>query len=80
MEISILITLDLREQAALQAALVTHAAPDCLMTLALAGGCRITSFTEAYQLRLWLTDVREKSESNYSIFKEIEEALKRFGI
>ena len=40
MEISLLLTLDLREQAALQAALVTHGAPDCLVTLALTGACR----------------------------------------
>ena len=32
MEISLLIVLDLREQAALQAALVTHGAPDSLVT------------------------------------------------
>ena len=37
MELSLLLTLDLREQAALQAALVTHGAPDALVTLALTG-------------------------------------------
>ena len=37
MEISLLIVLDLREQAALQAALMTHGAPDALVTLALTG-------------------------------------------
>ena len=37
MEIKLLLTLDLREQAALQAALVTHGAPDALVTLALTG-------------------------------------------
>jgi len=43
MELNLLITLDLREQAALQAALVTHGAPDALVTLALTGACRIGS-------------------------------------
>ena len=41
MELNLLLTLDLREQAALQAALVTHGAPDALVTLALTGACRI---------------------------------------
>ena len=40
MELNLLLTLDLREQAALQAALVTHGAPDALVTLALTGACR----------------------------------------
>src|SRR5918998_1483334 len=35
MEINLLLVLDLREQAALQAALVTHGAPDHLVTLVL---------------------------------------------
>ena len=51
-----LLTLDLREQAALQAALVTHAAPDALVTLALTGACRIGSLQEARQLRKWLSE------------------------
>ena len=54
MEINLLLTLDLREQAALQAALVTHGAPDALVTLALTGACRISSVQEAHQLRKWL--------------------------
>ena len=41
MELNLLLTLDLREQAALQSALVTHGAPDALVTLALTGACRI---------------------------------------
>jgi hypothetical protein len=80
MEISILITLDLKEQAALQAALVTYGAPDSLMTLALAGGCRIPTTAEARQLKSWLADVREKSGTDYPIFKFIEDAIKEFGI
>ena len=54
MEIKLLLTLNLREQAALQAALVTHGAPDSLVTLALTGACRISSVEEALQLRKWL--------------------------
>jgi hypothetical protein len=54
MELNLLLTLDLREQAALQAALVTHGAPDSLVTLALTGACRIGSMEEAKQLRKWL--------------------------
>jgi hypothetical protein len=56
MELNLLLTLDLREQAALQAALVTHGAPDALVTLALTGACRISSLEEAVQLRKWLAE------------------------
>ncbi|MBA3321146.1 MAG: hypothetical protein H0T45_06820, partial [Pyrinomonadaceae bacterium] len=51
MEINLLITLDSREQAALQAALVTHGAPDTLVTLALTGASRLTTLAEARALR-----------------------------
>src|ERR671916_415353 len=54
MEINLLLVLDLREQAALQAALVTHGAPDHLVTLALTGACRIPTLDEARKLRRWL--------------------------
>jgi hypothetical protein len=57
-ELNLLLTLDLREQAALQAALVTHGAPDALVTLALTGACRIGSIEEARQLRKWLAEAR----------------------
>ena len=58
MEIKLLLTLDLREQAALQAALVTHGAPDALVTLALTGACRISSIEEGRQLRKWLAEAQ----------------------
>ncbi len=51
MELNLLLTLDRREQAALQAALVTHGAPDSLVALALTGACKISSIDEARQLR-----------------------------
>ena len=63
MEIKLLLTLDLREQAALQAALVTHGAPDALVTLALTGACRILSLEEARQLRKWLAEARTAGET-----------------
>jgi hypothetical protein len=80
MEIKLLLTLDLREQAALQAALVTHGAPDCLVTLALTGACRITSADEARQLRNWLADTRAGGESDFASLDIIEQALIDFGI
>ena len=80
METGILLTLDLREQAALQAALVTHAAPDCLVTLALTGACRVSTLEEARTLRRWLADARAASETNVSILNTVERALIRFGI
>ncbi|MGH9943097.1 MAG: hypothetical protein ACRD9R_12160 [Pyrinomonadaceae bacterium] len=79
MEINLLLTLDLREQAALQAALVTHAAPDHLMTLALSGACRLPTLAEARQLRAWLTQARA-GERDFEALEVIERALARFGV
>lgn len=79
MEINLLVTLDLREQAALQAALVTHGAPDCLVTLALTGACRITSLEEARHLRTWLAQARSAGEELASLHV-IERALVSFGV
>jgi hypothetical protein len=78
MEINLLLTLDLREQAALQAALVTHGAPDALVTLALTGACRIASLDEARQLRKWLAQART-GETDFASFQAIEKALTKFG-
>ncbi len=80
MEIGLLLTLDLREQAALQAALVTHGAPDCLVTLALTGGCRIGNLDEARKLRRWLGDLRATGETDIALLNTIERALIRFGV
>jgi hypothetical protein len=80
MEIGLLLTLDLREQAALQAALVTHGAPDCLVTLALAGACRLQSLDEARELRRWLACARRDEETDYAAFEVIERGLAQFGI
>ncbi|MBV9958671.1 MAG: hypothetical protein JO360_09625 [Acidobacteria bacterium] len=80
MEISLLMTLDLREQAALQAALVTHGAPDSLVTLALTGGCRIETIEEARRLRRWLGDARAGGETDITVLNTIERALIRFGV
>ena len=80
MEISLLLTLDLREQAALQAALVTHGAPDCLVTLALTGACRITTLDEARKLRRWLADTRAAGETDFATLNTIERSLIRFGV
>jgi hypothetical protein len=80
MEINLLLTLDLREQAALQAALVTHGAPDCLVTLALSGACRISSLAEAQQLRAWLAEARTAGDTNAASLNVIERALVNFGI
>jgi hypothetical protein len=80
MEINLLLTLDLREQAALQAALVTHGAPDCLVTLALTGACRMSSMDEARQLRNWLAQARTAGETDFAALQVIERALVRFGI
>lgn len=80
MEISLLLTLDLREQAALQAALVTHGAPDALVTLALTGGCRIETLDEARRLRRWLADARVAGSSEFASLSVIERALIRFGV
>jgi hypothetical protein len=80
MEINLMLTLDLREQAALQAALVTHGAPDALVTLALTGACRIATLDEALQLRKWLADARTAGETDFASLHVIERALKGFGI
>jgi hypothetical protein len=80
MEISLLLTLDLREQAALQAALVTHGAPDSLVTLALTGGCRIETIEEARRLRRWLGDARATGDTDIAVLNTIERALIRFGV
>ena len=80
MEINLLVTLDLREQAALQAALVTHGAPDCLVTLALTGACRISSLEEVRRLKQWLADARRAGETDFASLNVIERALIKFGI
>jgi hypothetical protein len=80
MEINLLLTLDLREQAALQAALVTHGAPDCLVTLALTGTCRISSLEEARQLRAWLAQARTGGDTDLPPLNVIERALVSFGV
>jgi hypothetical protein len=80
MEISLLLTLDLREQAALQAALVTHGAPDALVTLALTGACRVSTLEEARQLRKWLAEARTAGETDFASLLVIERSLKSFGI
>jgi hypothetical protein len=80
MELSLLITLDLREQAALQAALVTHGAPDALVTLALTGACRISTFEEARQLRTWLAEARTAGETDFASLHVIERAMVDFGV
>ena len=80
MEISLLIVLDLREQAALQAALMTHGAPDALVTLALTGACRIQSVDEARQLRRWLAETRASGKTDFASLNVIERELVRFGV
>ena len=80
MEISLLLVIDLREQAALQAALVTHGAPDCLVTLALTGACRIATLDEARRLRRWLADARIAGNTDFASLNEIERSLIRFGV
>jgi hypothetical protein len=80
MDISITITLDKREQAALQAALVTHGAPDCLVTLALKGSCQITTIGEAQRLRRWIADARIAGETDFASLNVIERSLVKFGL
>ncbi|HEY0080937.1 MAG TPA: hypothetical protein VGB73_20200 [Pyrinomonadaceae bacterium] len=80
MEINLLLVLDLREQAALQAALVTHGAPDCLVTLALTGACRLSTLEEARKLRRWLADTRVAGNTDFASLNVIERALIRFGV
>ncbi|HEX6624761.1 MAG TPA: hypothetical protein VF064_13695 [Pyrinomonadaceae bacterium] len=80
MEINLLLVLDLREQAALQAALVTHGAPDHLVTLALTGACRIPTLDEARRLRRWLADARAAGKTDFASLNVIERELIRFGV
>jgi len=80
MELNLLLTLDLREQAALQAALVTHGAPDALVTLALTGACRIGSLEEAVQLRKWLAEARTAGDTDFASLHAIEKAMLDFGL
>ena len=80
MELNLLLTLDLREQAALQAALVTHGAPDALVTLALTGACRIGSLEEARQLRKWLSEARTGGKTDVAALQVIEKAMIDFGL
>lgn len=80
MELNLLLALDLREQAALQAALMTHGAPDSLVTLALTGACRIGSLEEARQLRKWLAEARTAGATDFAAFHVIEKALIDFGL
>jgi hypothetical protein len=80
MEISLLLVLDIREQAALQAALVTHGAPDCLVTLALTGACRIRKMDEARQLRRWLAETRASGKTDFAALETIERELVNFGV
>ena len=80
MEIKLLLTLDLREQAALQAALVTRGAPDALVTLALTGACRIASIDEARQLRKWLAEAGTADDTDFGSLHAIESALAGFGV
>lgn len=80
MELNLLLTLDLREQAALQAALVTHGAPDALVTLALTGACRLGSIEEAKQLRKWLAEARSEGEKDFASLHTIERAMREFGL
>ncbi len=81
MELSLSLTLDGREQAILQAALVTHGAPDCLVTLALTGTCRITTLDEARRLRRWLAETRVSGgETDVALLHSIERSLIRFGV
>lgn len=80
METNLLLSLDRREQAALQAALVTHGAPDCLVTLALTGACKIASLEEARQLRRWLAAARAAGETDFASLNVIERSLVSFGL
>ena len=71
MELNLLLSLDLREQAALQAALVT---------LALTGACRISSLEEARQLRRWLAEARTAGDTDFAALHVIEKAMIDFGL
>jgi hypothetical protein len=80
MELNLLLTLDLREQAALQAALMTHAAPGALVALALTGACRISSLEEVRQLRKWLAEARTAGDTDFTALHVIEKAMIDFGL
>ncbi|MCU1264434.1 MAG: hypothetical protein JWM21_752 [Acidobacteria bacterium] len=80
MEINLLLALDRREQAALQAALLTRGAPDSLVTMALTGACKISSLDEARQLRRWLAEARTGGDADFASLNTIERALEKFGI
>ncbi|HEV2913944.1 MAG TPA: hypothetical protein VGX92_11750 [Pyrinomonadaceae bacterium] len=80
MEIGLLLTLDLREQAALQAALLTRGAPVALVTLALTGALRIETHEEARRLRRWLADERVTGATDFASLNVIERNLIRFGV
>jgi len=70
----------LTRRAALQAALVTHGAPDSLVTLALTGACRISTLDEARALRRWLEDARASGDTDFAPLGVIERGLMRFGL
>jgi len=80
MEINLVITLDKREQAALQAALVTHGAPDCLVILALKGSCHISTLEEMRRLRSWIAEARIAGETDFASLNVIERSLVKFGL
>jgi hypothetical protein len=80
LEINLLLALDRREQAALQAALLTRGAPDCLVTMALTGACKISSLDEARQLRQWLSQSQSAGDTDASTLNTIHRALEKFGI
>lgn len=79
MEIKLIIVLDLSEQEALQAALVTHGAPESLIALALSGACRLNDLEEARKLRRWLGDARARGDTNDELLNHLERELIRFG-
>jgi hypothetical protein len=80
LEINLLLALDRREQAALQAALLTRGAPDCLVTMALTGACKIASLKEAQQLRQWLAEAQSGGDTDAGTLQAIQNALEKFGI
>jgi len=80
LEINLLLALDRREQAALQAALLTHGAPDCLVTMALTGACKISSLAEARRLKTWLTEAQKEGDTEFESLNAIARALEKFGI
>ncbi len=80
MEINLLLSLNPNEQAALQAALVTHGAPNHLVTLALTGACKIRTLAEAKALREWLQAARAAGDAEFACLEIIESGLRRFGV